>query len=215
MFESDKYIAQRKSLIHNLKRRGIRSNSVLNAMLKVPRQYFMLSAYKDFAYNDDAFPIQQNQTISQPYTVAYQTQLLDLKPLNKVLEIGTGSGYQTAVLQAMNAEVYTIERIEKLHLQAKKTLEQLDMLPKCILFDDGYKGLPEYAPFDRIIITAAVSVLPEKLKEQLKIGGVLVAPIGENLQVMTVYEKLSNTKFNITKYSHFRFVPLVKNKKYL
>ncbi|MEN8138719.1 MAG: protein-L-isoaspartate(D-aspartate) O-methyltransferase [Bacteroidota bacterium] len=213
MQESDKYIAQRESLVYNLKFKGITDPYVLDALLKVPRQYFMSPEFRKFSYSDDAFPIEEGQTISQPFTVAYQTQLLNIQPGDKVLEIGTGSGYQAAVLIAMKARVFTLERIEKLHVNAKSVLEKLDMLPEYMSFDDGCEGLAEYAPFDKIIVTAATAVLPVALKEQLKIGGLIVAPIGVNVQDMTVYEKLSLREFSIRRYDQFRFVPLKKDKK--
>ena len=171
----------------------------------------MDSGFIDFAYQDKPFPIGADQTISQPYTVAYQTELLEIIPGDKVLEIGTGSGYQTAVLIQMKAEVYSIERQKELYTKAKKFLPQVGYVPKKLVFGDGYVGLPEFAPFDKILVTAGAPYVPKTLMSQLKIGGKSVIPVGEGIQVMTVIERKGPKKFEKHEYGDFRFVPLLKD----
>ncbi len=203
---------ERLKLVKEIERKGINDPQVLQAINKVPRHLFFGNSLAPHAYVDKAFPIAAGQTISQPFTVAFQTQLLDVKPGMKVLEIGTGSGYQAAVLMEMGALVYTIERIKELFLQTKHRLEQLGYRPKYQGYGDGYKGLPMYAPFDRIIVTAAAPYIPEALVEQLKPGGKLVIPVGQNDQVMKLIEKDENGNVKETDHGIFRFVPLLKNK---
>jgi len=172
----------------------------------------MDNAFVNFAYQDKAFPIGSGQTISQPYTVAFQTQLLQLEPYQKVLEIGTGSGYQAAVLNELDAHVYTIERQRDLFLKAKDFLPSIGY--QCMfIYGDGYKGLPKFAPFDRIIITCGAPKIPNKLIEQLKIGGRMVAPIGDgDIQVMHLIEKVSESETKITKHGDFSFVPMLDDR---
>ena len=177
MEDSFRHQGLRKQLIENLAGKGIHNTKVLAAMNKIPRHLFMDNAFVNFAYQDKAFPIGAGQTISQPYTVAFQTQLLDLKPYEKVLEVGTGSGYQAAVLTLMCADVYTIERQRELFKKTKDFLPELGY--KCsFVYGDGYKGLPKFAPFDRIIVTCGAPFIPDDLVKQLKVGGKMVVPIG-------------------------------------
>ncbi len=200
----------RNLLIEGLRNKGIKSEAVLNAMLKIPRHFFIPEGFELRAYEDNAFPIAAEQTISQPYTVAFQTELLDLKPMDKVLEIGTGSGYQTSVLSELNAKVFTIERQRELFKPTQAFLNLLGYRPHCFL-GDGYEGLPTYAPFDKVLITAGAEIVPEKLVQQLKIGGVLVAPIGpRDKQTMIRLKKMSETETHIEKFGNFVFVPMLK-----
>tara|TARA_B100000927_G_scaffold122674_1_gene98925 strand:- start:1301 stop:1945 length:645 start_codon:yes stop_codon:yes gene_type:complete len=199
----------RQNLVDEIRIKGINDENVLSSILKVPRHLFMDNAFVEFAYQDKAFPISCDQTISQPYTVAYQTKLLDLKPYEKVLEIGTGSGYQTAILSNLKAQVFTIERQKKLYLKAKKFLPSIGYTA-FFIFGDGYKGLPKVAPFDKIIITCGAPYVPEELLHQLKIGGKLVAPIGTGkIQKMTLVQRNSEKKFSRSEYGNFSFVPML------
>ena len=202
----------RKKLVDYLSSKGIHDNAVLKAIMNIPRHLFMDNAFVNFAYQDKAFPIGSGQTISQPYTVAFQTQLLKLKPYQKVLEIGTGSGYQAAVLNELNRHVYSIERQKDLFLKTKEFLPTIGH--QCMfVYGDGYKGLPKFAPFDRIIITCGAPNIPELLIEQLKVGGRMVAPIGTgDIQVMHLIEKLSESENKITTHGEFSFVPMLNNK---
>jgi protein-L-isoaspartate(D-aspartate) O-methyltransferase len=170
------------------------------------------STFTDFAYQDKAFPIGEGQTISQPYTVAFQTQLLEVKKDHKILEIGTGSGYQTAVLFLMGAKVYSVERQNKLFKQTSLLLPKLGIRPKHLSFGDGYKGLPDHAPFDSIIVTAGAPTIPQALMAQLKIGGRLVIPLGEKNQIMTLLIRKNETQFEKHEFGDFKFVPLLENK---
>jgi len=202
----------RKKLIEEIRSKGIRNEDVLEAMDKVPRHLFMDSSFINFSYTDKAFPISAGQTISQPYTVAFQTELLEVKPHLKVLEIGTGSGYQTAVLLELGARVYTIERQKQLFLDAQKTLTPLNYKPT-FFYGDGYEGVPAYAPFDRILVTAAAPEIPKKLLKQLCSGGILVIPEGGSAgQKMIRIEKVSDKEFKRSEHGHFSFVPLLKGK---
>jgi len=190
----------------------ITDKNVLDAIAKIPRHFFFNTAFVGHAYEDKAFPIAAGQTISQPYTVAFQTQLLELKRREKVLEIGTGSGYQTCVLLEMSAKVYTIERQKELYDKTKLTLPKMGYSPK-MFYGDGYLGLEAFAPFDKILVTAGAPFIPEPLKKQLKPGGRLVIPVGEgNLQVMTLIEKQIDSNFVQTTHGEFRFVPLLSQK---
>lgn len=209
-----KHKGLRKKLIEELESKGIDNQFVLEAIDRVPRHLFMDNAFVNFAYKDQAFPIGADQTISQPYTVAFQTQLLNLKPALKVLEIGTGSGYQSCVLMEMGVKVYSIERHRSLHQKSKQQLNDLGYFPK-LFFGDGYKGLPTFAPFDRIIITAAAPYVPEELKNQLSIGGMIVIPLGEgekqNMQRIT---KINENEFSVETFGDFSFVPMLENKSF-
>ena len=181
-------------------------------MLKIPRHFYMASGFEERAYQDNAFPIAADQTISQPYTVAFQTMLLNVKKGDKILEIGTGSGYQTSVLLELGAGVYTIERQKELFKSAQKLLSKQGYSPYCF-FGDGYEGLPTYAPFDKILITAGALEIPEKLKEQLKTGGIMVAPVGNRkYQKMLTIVKLGDNNFQIDDFGSFMFVPMLKGK---
>jgi len=209
---TDSFLAQgkRKKLVEELRRKGITDEEVLRAISKVPRHDFMDPAFLNHAYIDKAFPISSGQTISQPYTVAVQTQLLQVKKRDKILEIGTGSGYQAAVLAEMGAKVYTIERYRELYLKAQAIFLSLGYNAD-FFYGDGNEGKPQYGPFDGIIITAATAEIPEKLPKQLKIGGRLVIPIGNSIsQVMTLVIRNGEDNFEYSSHGSFVFVPLLK-----
>lgn len=206
------YAGQRRRLTETVKGKGIKDNRVLDAIQSVPRHLFFDPSFVNHAYEDKAFPIGEGQTISQPYTVARQTELLELESGMKVLEIGTGSGYQCAVLLEMNAVVYTIERQRKLYKQLQRKLPQLNYRPKKLIFGDGYLGLPDEAPFDRIIVTAGAEEVPRKLLSQLAIGGRMVIPIGKSSQTMYVFTRNGATDFSKRKFGKFRFVPMLEDK---
>ncbi len=207
-----KHKGLRNQLVATIKAKGIKDEAVLDAIKKIPRHLFMDSSFIDFAYQDKPFPIAADQTISQPYTVAFQTELLKVKPNDKILEIGTGSGYQTAVLIELGAEVYSIERQKELFTLAKKFLPKVGYVPKKLAFGDGYLGMLDAAPFDGIIVTAGAPYVPKPLLSQLKIGGKLVIPVGEGAQVMTLFIRKGETKFEKHKLGDFRFVPMLKEK---
>ena len=211
MIDSSKHQGQRKKLVDHLISRGIRSSNVIKSLLKVPRHLFIDSDFESHAYIDKAFPIDSNQTISQPYTVAYQTSLLNLSETDKVLEIGTGSGYQTAILMEISKNVYTIERQHKLYRRTKKLLSQLNYHPNKIIYGDGYEGLVEMQPYDKILVTAGAEEIPKKLLIQLKIGGIMVIPIGKNVQEMIIVRRVSQLKFEKENHGSFKFVPLLKD----
>jgi protein-L-isoaspartate(D-aspartate) O-methyltransferase len=202
----------RNQLAELLASKGIQDKKVLEAIRTIPRHLFMDSSFEDHAYQDKPFPIAADQTISQPYTVAFQTELLDLKAGQKVLEIGTGSGYQTAVLLQLKIKVFTIERQRELFKKTNLFFKKLGYRPKKFIFGDGYKGLPEEAPFDRILVTAGAPEVPKKLLGQLKIGGKLVIPVGEEDQEMLRITRKSDTEFAQEEFGTFRFVPLLENK---
>lgn len=212
MNDSFKHKGLRKKLIQTIKSKGINNKNVLSAISKVPRHLFMDSGFIDHAYQDKPFPIGANQTISQPFTVAFQTELLEVNKGDKVLEVGTGSGYQAAVLCELGANVFSIERQGELYKKVVNFLPSINYYPKKIIYGDGYKGLEEEAPFDSIIVTAGAPFVPKTLLNQLKIGGRLVIPVGENIQVMTLYIRVSEKKFNMKEYGEFQFVPLLKEK---
>ena len=200
----------RKRLVDGLKIKGIRDENVLAAIERVPRHLFMESTFINYAYKDQAFPIGSGQTISQPYTVAFQTQLLGIGKNDKVLEIGTGSGYQAAVLLEMGARVYTIERQKELFLKAQTFLPEIGYRPACF-FGDGYQGLPGFAPFDKILVTAGASSVPDSLRTQLKTGGKMVIPVGtETYQEMLLITRISESEFKTEKHGGFVFVPLLR-----
>jgi protein-L-isoaspartate(D-aspartate) O-methyltransferase len=200
----------RKRLVEGIRIKGIKDEKVLDAIAKVPRHLFMDSSFLLFAYKDQAFPIGAGQTISQPFTVAMQTQLLQVEPYDKILEIGTGSGYQAAVLLEMGATVYTIERQKELYLKTQSILPKIGYNPKCF-YGDGYKGLPTYGPFDKIIITAGAPVIPEDLLTQLKVGGRMVIPMGpREKQTMYVVVKTSETEYYKESHGTYVFVPMLK-----
>lgn len=204
----------RKKLMQVVQDKGITDERVLDAILEVPRHFFLESAFGEKAYEDKAFPIGEGQTISQPYTVAYQSQLLELKPFHKVLEIGTGSAYQAVVLAEMGAQVYTIERQKKLY-ESNKLFSFLKKYHSIKFFyGDGFEGLPTYAPFDRVIITAAAPVIPEKLIAQLKTGGMMVIPLGAgDVQQMMRITKLEAGVLKEEVFEDFSFVPMLGGKK--
>ncbi len=200
----------RKRLVDGLQVKGIRDAKVLAAIGKVPRHLFLDSSFIQFAYKDQAFPIGAGQTISQPYTVAFQTLLLQVEPHDKILEVGTGSGYQAAVLIEMGATVYTIERQKELYLKTQALLPQIGYNPK-FFYGDGYKGLPTYGPFDKIIVTAGAPIIPPDLVQQLKIGGRMVIPLGPpEKQVMTLVIKTGENEFVKENHGTFVFVPMLK-----
>ncbi|MFO8234910.1 MAG: protein-L-isoaspartate(D-aspartate) O-methyltransferase [Bacteroidales bacterium] len=212
MLDSYRHKGLRKKLVDTLRKKGIRNKEVLKAFENVPRHRFMESGFIDFAYKDQAFPIGNGQTISQPYTVAVQTELLDAQKHDRILEIGTGSGYQAAILCEMGAKVFSIERHRDLYLKAKTVLNEIGYQPY-LFYGDGYEGLPRYAPYDKILITAAASEVPEKLFKQLKINGKMVLPLGSELgQQMTVIKKTGENDFEKEHFGSFIFVPMVKGK---
>jgi len=199
----------RKKMVTTVKGKGISDIDVLHALYALPRHYFMEKAFEEKAYEDKAFPIENGQTISQPYTVAYQTQLLGIKKRDKVLEIGTGSGYQAAILGLLGARVYTIERHRLLHLNAKRLLNDIGLKGIRFFHKDGYKGLPEFAPFDKILVTAAARRIPQDLLDQLQIGGQLVIPVGNETQTMMRVTKKAGGVINKEQFDKFKFVPFL------
>ena len=212
MKNTDKHLGLRNQLVKLLRDKGIKDTNVLSAINTIPRHLFIDSSFEDFAYQDKAFPIDAEQTISQPYTVAFQSQLLEVKKGQKILEIGTGSGYQSAVLCLMGANVYSVERQIKLFKKTVHLLPKLGIRPKHLSFGDGYKGLSEHAPFDGIIVTAGAPIIPQALMAQLKIGGRLVIPVGEEKQIMTLLIRKNETQFEKHELGDFKFVPLLENK---
>lgn len=212
MKDTHKHRGMRNKLAEILEAKGIQDKRVLDAIRTIPRHLFLDSSFEDHAYQDKAFPIGAEQTISQPYTVAFQTELLQVKPNDKILEIGTGSGYQAAVLLHLKAKVYTIERQLELFKKTRLFFNKMHYRPKKMIFGDGYKGLPEEAPFDGIIVTAGAPEVPKPLMSQLKIGGRLVIPVGENEQVMTLFVRKSEKEFEKKELGAFRFVPLLEDK---
>ncbi len=212
MKDTLKHVGMRNKLAEILKTKGIENEQVLNAIKTIPRHLFMDSSFEGHAYQDKAFPISANQTISQPYTVAFQTELLEIQPNHKVLEIGTGSGYQTAVLLNLNAKVYTIERQLELYKKTSIFFKKMGYRPKKAIFGDGYKGIPEEAPFDSIIVTAGAPEIPRALLAQLKVGGRLVIPVGHEEQIMTLIVRKSQKEFDKKELGSFKFVPLLADK---
>ena len=212
MLNSPKHHGLRNILAKTLQEKGIVDAKVLDAIRQVPRHLFLDSSFESHAYLNKAFPIGADQTISHPYTVAFQTALLQLKKGDKILEIGTGSGYQTAILLALGVQVYTIERQLELFKKAQLFFKKAGYRPKQHLFGDGYIGLETEAPFDGIVVTAGAPFVPKPLLEQLKIGGNLVIPVGDKEQEMTRYTRVSELKFERQTYGSFKFVPLLENK---
>ena len=212
MKDSYRHKGLRKKLIDSLREKGIKDESLLEAMNRVPRHLFMDSGFINFSYADKAFPIAAGQTISQPYTVAVQTELLEVEKHQKVLEVGTGSGYQTAVLLEMGARVFTVERQKELFQKAQENLLPMGYKPT-FHYGDGYEGMPAYAPFDRILVTAGAREVPEKLKGQLAVGGKMVIPVGGSLgQKMIRVTRTGENNFEQTEHGYFSFVPLLKGK---
>lgn len=212
MQDSFKYKGMRKQLINQLREKGIEDENILNAFDAVPRHFFLDNAFAEQAYSNMAFQIGSGQTISHPYTVAFQTQLLDIKRGDKILEIGSGSGFQTCILCELKAKVFSIERHKELHLKAKNVLKHLHYNAR-LSFGDGYKGLPLQAPFDKIIITCGAPSIPEELLKQMKVGGIMIIPIGEGAeQQMKKIVKTSETDFEEEDFGVFKFVPMLENK---
>jgi protein-L-isoaspartate(D-aspartate) O-methyltransferase len=210
--DTAKHQGLRNQLAKVLEQKGIHDQKVLNAVRKIPRHLFIDSSFEDHAYQDKAFPIAAEQTISQPYTVAFQSQTLEIKPDDKVLEIGTGSGYQTAVLLELGAEVYSIERQHELFKKTSLFLPKIGYRPKKFIFGDGYKGLPEKAPYDKIIVTAGAPYIPKALLSQLKVGGMLLIPVGDKTQIMTLLIRKSPKEFEKHELGDFAFVPMLEKK---
>ena len=202
----------RQQLVEVVKAKGITDENVLDAIGKIPRHLFMDSSFIDHAYQDKAFPIAADQTISQPYTVAFQTELLQVNQGDKILEIGTGSGYQTAVLCLLGAQVFSIERQKELFKKTSQFLPKLGYRAKKLIFGDGYIGLEDEAPFDSIIVTAGAPFVPKPLLSQLKIGGRLVIPVGDDVQIMTLFTRKGTKEFEQQEFGEFRFVPLLEDK---
>ena len=211
--DSYRHKGLRKQLVEVIRNKGITDEQVLQAILEIPRHYFIDSAFDQIAYEDRAFPIAEGQTISQPYTVAYQTLLLEVKPYEKILEVGTGSGYQACVLALMGAQVYTIERQKQLYDHNKQFAYLRNFPAIRYFYGDGYQGLPTYAPFDKIIVTAAAPSVPDKLVEQLKPGGKMVIPVGEGkVQQMLRILKDAQGKIHEEIFDNFSFVPMLQGK---
>lgn len=209
MEDSFRHKGLRKKLVETVRKKGIEDKKILDAINKVPRHLFMDTGFVNFAYKDQAFPVGEGQTISQPYTVAFQTRLLDVNKHEKVLEIGTGSGYQAAILLELGARVYTIERHRKLYLKVQTLLPELGYNPK-FFYGDGFKGIPSFAPFDKILITAGIDCIPNNLLKQLKIGGRMVAPVGgEGYQEMTLIIKKGEDDYERSEHGGFVFVPMI------
>ncbi|MBK9257997.1 MAG: protein-L-isoaspartate(D-aspartate) O-methyltransferase [Saprospiraceae bacterium] len=211
LIDSYRHKGLRQQLVNELKQKGITDERILNAFLEIPRHFFLDKTFADWAYKDVAFPIDSDQTISQPYTVAYQTNLLDIKKGDVVLEVGTGSGFQACVLSHLKAKVYTIERHEQLYKKTQKLLSEIGFGNIRTLHGDGYEGAPRFAPFDKILITAGATEIPKKLMDQLKPGGIMVIPIGESdLKQMVKITKNEDGTFRFETFGNFRFVPFLK-----
>lgn len=212
MQDSFKYKGMRRKLINELRERGISDEKILNAFDVIPRHYFLDNAFAEQAYSNMAFQIGAGQTISHPYTVAFQTQLLDIKKGDKILEIGTGSGFQTCILCELGAKVFSIERHKSLHIGAKNILHHLKHSAR-LTFGDGYKGLPGFAPFDKVIITCGAPHIPQDLIDQMKVGGIMIIPIGEGKdQQMLRITKTSETEISKEEFGVFSFVPMLESK---
>jgi len=213
MIDSYRHKGMRKKMIEELRLKGISDENVIKALDEVPRHWFLEEAFLNFAYENKAFQIGCGQTISHPYTVAFQSQLLEIKKGDKVLEIGTGCGYQTSILVKMGAKVYSIERQRPLFLETKKRLQEIRMRAQ-VFYGDGYKGLPTFAPFDKIIVTAGAPYIPEDLVAQLNPNGIMIIPIGEGKQIMNKITKDSEGKIYKTELGEFAFVPMLEHKKW-
>jgi len=212
MVDTYKHKGMRQKLVNSIREKGIKDERVLSAINNIPRHLFLDSSFLEFAYDDKPFPIGSGQTISQPYTVAFQTEILEIEKGLKVLEIGTGSGYQACVLEEMGAKVFSVERQKKLFIKTKAFLKKLGYRSK-IFYGDGNKGLPTFAPFDRILITAAAPQIADDLLDQLKVGGIMVVPFGSgNVQSMMKITKGKNGELTKENLGNFSFVPLLKNK---
>lgn len=212
MQDSFKYKGMRRQLLAKLKEKGISDERILEAFETVPRHFFLDNAFAEQAYSNMAFQIGKGQTISHPYTVAFQTQLLEIKRGDKILEIGSGSGYQTCILCKMGAKVFSIERHKELHLKAKSMVRHFGFSAR-LSFGDGYKGLPTFAPFDKIIVTCGAPDVPVELFKQLKVGGILVIPVGgSDGQVMKKIIKRSDTEFDEAEFGDFSFVPMLEDR---
>ena len=203
---------KRRILVEYLREKvGIRDERLLSAINSVPRHFFLESIFEDFAYEDRAFTIASGQTISHPSTVAEQTELLQVEKGEKVLEIGTGSGYQTSILVAMKAEVYTIERQKELYDFSRNILEKMNLIPRVQVFGDGFEGLADFAPFDKILVTCGAGELPVQLLRQLKVGGIMVIPLGNKTeeQVLTRFIKISENQVEKEEFGLYKFVPML------
>jgi len=212
MIDDYRHKGMRKKLVDSIREKGIKDENVLESIQTIPRHFFLDSSFTEIAYQDKPFPIGSGQTISQPYTVAFQSELMEISKGDKVLEIGTGSGYQACVLFVMGAKVYSIERHRSLYLKTKTLLSSMGYFPK-LFYGDGYEGLPSYAPFDKILVTAGAPFIPNALLQQLKEGGFMIIPLGKgNNQVMTKIIKLNDKDFEKIEYGNFRFVPLLNKK---
>jgi protein-L-isoaspartate(D-aspartate) O-methyltransferase len=213
MQDTYKHKGLRKQLIDELRQKGISDENILDAFNEVPRHFFLDLAFEQQAYSNQAFQIGAGQTISHPYTVAFQTQLLNLTRGEKVLEIGTGSGFQTCILCQLGAKVYSIERQRELFIKSNSIIKNLKFHPE-LFYGDGYKGRPFNAPFDKILVTCGAPFIPEALKEQLKVGGILVIPLGAgNVQEMQRITKISETEFKTENFGDFSFVPMLERTK--
>ena len=212
MIDSYRHKGMRNALVEEIEKKGITDVAVLKAIGKIPRHAFLDSSFDRFAYNDVAFPIGSGQTISQPYTVAFQSQMLEITPGEKILEVGTGSGYQACVLVELGAKVYSIERQKKLHDKTSKFLDTLGYRLN-MFYGDGYAGLPTFGPFDKIIITAGAPEIPKKLLLQLKVGGWMIVPIGgDGVQIMTKVTRVKEMVFEQETFGEFAFVPMLKDR---
>ena len=212
MRDTTKHLGKRRILAAILADKGITNTSVLDAIRAIPRHLFLDSSFEDHAYDNKAFPIGAEQTISHPYTVAFQTELLNFNPGDAVLEVGTGSGYQTAVLCHMGAKVYSIERQKVLFKKVQLFLPKLGYRPRKLVFGDGYKGLPEYGPYQAIVVTCGAPYIPQELLGQLKIGGRMVIPVGDGEQTMTLITRTDRTTFEKQTLGTFKFVPMLTDK---
>jgi protein-L-isoaspartate(D-aspartate) O-methyltransferase len=205
-----KHKGMRKNLISQLQEKGIKSKEILESFESIPRHFFLDLAFEEQAYSNMAFQIGSGQTISHPYTVAFQSELLEIQKGDKVLEIGTGSGFQTCILCALGAKVFSIERHRDLHLKAKQIIHFFNFNPK-LFFGDGYQGNQSYAPYDKILVTCGAPEIPKELKKQLKVGGIMVIPVGEGIeQKMLKIKKLSDDEFNLREFGTFKFVPMLE-----